>query len=51
MALAGDDDSFTGKLRLPLPPTFSGKPHDREEWSWTFKAYLSMFDAQAIGVS
>ena len=47
MALAGDDDSFTGKLRLPLPPTFSGKPHDWEEWSWTFKAYLSMFDAQA----
>ena len=47
MALAGDDDSFTGKLRLQLPPTFSGKPHDREEWSWTFKAYLSMFDAQA----
>ena len=47
MALASDDDSFTGKLRLPLPPTFSGKPHDWEEWSWTFKAYLSMFDAQA----
>ena len=47
MALAGDDDSFTGKLRLPLPLTFSGKPHDWEEWSWTFKAYLAMFDAQA----
>ena len=47
MALAGDEDSFTGKLRLPLPPTCSGKPHDWEEWSWTFKAYLSMFDAQA----
>ena len=47
MALSGDDDSFTGKLWLPLPPTFSGKPHDWEEWSWTFKAYLSMFDAQA----
>ena len=47
MALASDDDSFTGKLRLPLPPTFSGKPHDWEEWSWTFKAYLAMFDAQA----
>ena len=44
MALAGDDDSFTGKLRLPLPPT---SPHDWEEWSWTVKAYLSMFNAQA----
>ena len=47
MALASDDNSFTGKLRLPLPPTFSGRPHDWEEWSGTFKAYLAMFDAQA----
>ena len=47
MALSSEDDSFTGKLRLPLPPTFSRKPHDWEEWSWTFKAYLSMCDAQA----
>ena len=46
MSLEGDDE-FTGKLRLPLPPKFSGKPHEWEEWSWTFKAYLSMFDAQA----
>ena len=47
MALSGEDDSFTGKLQLPLLPTFSGKPHDWEEWSWTFKEYLSTFDAQA----
>ena len=39
--------SLEGKLRLPLPPKFSGKPHQWEGWSWTFKAYLSMFDAQA----
>ena len=47
MALAGDDDSFTSKLRFPLPPTFSGKLRDWKEWSWTFKARLSMIDAQA----
>ena len=46
MALASDDDSFAGKLRLPLPPTFSGKSYEWEEWSWIFKAYLSIFDAQ-----
>ena len=46
MSLEGDDE-FTGKLRLPLLPKFSGKPHEWEEWSWNFKAYLSMFDAQA----
>ena len=46
MSLEGDDE-FTGKLRPPLPPRFSGKPHEWEQWSWTFKAYLSMFDAQA----
>ena len=49
MSLEGDDE-FTGKLRLPLPPRFPGKPHEWEEWSWTFKAYLSMFDAQAAAV-
>ena len=46
MSLEGEND-FTGKLRLPLPPTFSGKPAEWEEWSWKFRAYLSMFDAQA----
>ena len=46
MSLEGDDE-FTRILRPPLPPKFSGKPHEWEEWSWTFKAYLSMFDAQA----
>ena len=38
---------FAGKLRLPLPPTFSARPHAWEEWSRTFKAYLAMFNAQA----
>ena len=46
MSLEGGDE-FTSTLRLPLPPKFSGKPHEREEWSWTFNAHLSMFDAQA----
>ena len=47
MALAGDDDSFTEKLGLPLPPSFSCKLQYWEEWSWIFKAYLAVFDAQA----
>ena len=41
MSFEGDDE-FTGKLRLPLPPKFSGKPHEWEEWSWTFKALVDV---------
>ena len=44
MALETEDFDFTGKIRLPLPKTFSGIPADWEEWSWNFKAYISMFD-------
>ena len=40
MSLEGEND-FTGELRLPLPPT-----SEWEEWSWKFRAYLSMFDVQ-----
>ena len=47
MALGGEGD-FTGKLRLPLPDTFSGNPADWEEWSWHFKAYISMFETGAV---
>ena len=47
MALGGEGD-FTGKLRLPLPDTFSGNPADWEEWSWNFKAYISMFGTGAV---
>ena len=44
MALETEDFDFMGKIRLPLPKTFSGIPADWEEWSWNFKAYISMFD-------
>ena len=37
MAIGGEG-GFAGKLRLPLPETFSGNPADWEEWSWNFKA-------------
>ena len=47
MALGGEGD-FTGKLRLPLPDTFSGNPADWEEWSWNFKACISMFETGAV---
>ena len=47
MALGGEGD-FTGKLRLPLPDTFSGNPADWEEWSWNFKAYIPMFETGAV---
>ena len=49
MALGGEGD-FTGKLRLPLPDTFSGNPADWEEWSWNFKAYISMFETGAVAL-
>lgn len=39
----GTDDDFAGKLRLPMPGKFSGKPEDWEDWSWDFRTYLSMF--------
>ncbi|CAE7281951.1 unnamed protein product, partial [Symbiodinium natans] len=44
----GEDGDFAGKLRLPLPDNFSGQPADWEEWSWNFKAYISMFEAGAV---
>ena len=47
MALGGEGD-FTGKIRLPLPDHFSGQPSDWEEWSWNFKAYISMFEPSAV---
>ena len=47
MAIGGEGD-FGGKLRLPLPETFSGNPADWEEWSWNFKAYISMFETGAV---
>ena len=31
MALETEDFDFTGKIRLPLPKTFSGIPADWEE--------------------
>eukprot|EP00439_Symbiodinium_sp_Y106_P076225 s1078_g15.t1 len=43
----GEGD-FARKLRLPLPETFSGNPADWEEWSWNFKAYISMFETGAV---
>ena len=46
MSLGGEYD-FPGKRRPPLPPKSSGEPYKWEEWSWTFNAYLSTFDAQA----
>ena len=42
MAL-GQDEDFAGKLRLPMPGKFTGKPEDWEDWSWDFRTYLSMF--------
>ena len=39
------EGEFAGKLRLPLPPVFSGNPADWEEWHWNFTIYVSLFDA------
>ena len=35
---------FTGDLKLPLPPKFSGRYEDFEDWSWTFQTYMSMME-------
>ena len=40
--------AFGGQLRLPMPSTFSGSPADWEEWSWKFKAYVSMYETSAL---
>ena len=42
--MAGLAGEFAGKLRLPLPPVFSGNPEDWEEWHWNFTIYVSLFD-------
>ena len=39
------EGEFAGKLRLPLPPVFSGNPEDWEEWHWNFTIYVSLSDA------
>ena len=45
MALEADAATdFAGKVRLPLPEKFKGDSALWEEWSWSFKNYLSMFD-------
>ena len=36
-----------GKLRMPLPKTFSGDPSDWEEWEWNFKSYLAICQPDA----
>ena len=48
MAALGEERDFTGKLRLPLPESFSGQPADWEEWSWNFKACVSMFEQTVV---
>ena len=35
---------FTGDLKRPLPPKFSGRYEDFEDWSWTFQSYSSMME-------
>ena len=45
MALESGEFDFAGKIRLPLPKTFSGIPAGWEEWSWNFKSYISTFDS------
>ena len=35
---------FAGKLRLPLPPVFSGNPEAWEEWRWNVTLYVPSFD-------
>ena len=47
-ALGSDDAAFGGQLRLPMPSTFFGSPEDGEEWSWNFKAYVSMDETSAL---
>ena len=38
------EGEFAGKLRLPIPPVFSGNSEDWEEWHWNFTIYVSLFD-------
>ena len=40
MALESGEFDFAGKIRRPMPKTFSGTRADWEEWSWN-----CMFDA------
>ena len=44
-ARLGDD---TGDMAGRLPSTYNGLPSEWEEWSWNFKAYISMFETSAI---
>jgi len=35
---------FSGNLKLPLPPRYSGRYEDFEDWSWTFTTYMNMLE-------
>ena len=41
-------DGDFGRLKLPLPPHFSGEPHDWEEWEWNFRTYIAMFQPTVL---
>ena len=41
-------DGDFGRLKLPLPPHFSGEPRDWEEWEWNFRTYISMFQPNVL---
>ena len=38
------NSALGGTMKLPLPPKFSGRYEDWEDWSWTFKTYMNMME-------
>ena len=41
---AGDFMALGGPLRVPVPNVYKGEMENWEEWSWSFKVYVQLFD-------
>ena len=44
------DTGIERNVGLPLPDEFNGKMEQWQEWSWQVKAYVSLFEVEALRV-
>ena len=49
-AMASFGDTGVRNVGLPLPDEFNGKMEQWQEWSWQVKAYVSLFEVEALRV-
>ena len=45
-----EDTGIGRNVGLPLPDEFNGKMEQWQDWSWQVKAYVSLFEVEALRV-